>query len=264
LGEAYSVLVDNAEALAWNPAALNKVKKRSFSFMHAAHAESAVHDYAGYAQNLDAYETDGAFGFGVAYFSAGDISRRDTTGRETGTLTPYDIAFLAGYALQYNSVTFGLSWKNIRSQLEDTAQARALDVGVLSPRLWGERLQAGFTVANFGGRYNFDKEFERLPLTARAGAALELERWSAEVDGIFPRDNDPYGALGVEYLVPVKDQGRLAFRAGINSLTKGDLPGTTGLSLGMGFGFPKFSLDYGIVPMGRVDLMHRVSMSLDF
>jgi hypothetical protein len=56
----------------------------------------------------------------------------------------------------------------------------------------------------------------------------------------------------------------MALRGGINTRTWGDVPGFSGISAGFGFYFEKFKIDYGFIPVGKLDWTHRFSVSTDF
>lgn len=261
MGEAYSAVADDATALYWNPAALTRIEKRSATFMHAAYLDSSFFDYGAYGQNLG---KKGSFGIGVQYFSAGKITETDLTGTETGSFTPSDLAVSLGYAREVGGFSLGLAGKFVRSKILASAQTGAADFGVLSP-LYKKRLRLAFAAQNLGGKMKFEQESEDLPLVLRLGSSYKVtDRWLAALDLGFPKDNDPFAALGTEYLLPVKDDWRVALRAGFNSRTLGDVDGFTGTSFGLGLGLGGLGVDYGFLPFGSIGLTHRISLSYKF
>lgn len=99
----------------------------------------------------------------------------------------------------------------------------------------------------------------------RLGAAYRLsERWLAAADLGLPSDNAPYGALGAECRLARAEGWSVAARAGLNTRTLGEVPGLSGLALGLGVGVGKVGTDYAVVPLGALGLTHRVSLSLKF
>ncbi|MGQ0644102.1 MAG: PorV/PorQ family protein [Elusimicrobiota bacterium] len=263
LGEAYSALVDNAEALAWNPAALTRVANRSLSFMHAAYVDAGYFDYLGYAQRN---EGEDAFGFGVKYFSAGEVVERDPEGRDTGRFTPNDAAFMAGYAVEYHGYSFGTVWKYVRSTLQKSAGTGAFDIGAMSPDLLGGRVRLAATAVNIGGKLRFEEARESLPFAFRLGSAFKASnQWNLTADAVLPKDNNPYGAGGMEYNIPLSPTLSLDARAGVLLLpVLSDLKGFAGAALGFGLNFHRINFDYAFVPMGELELTHRISIAHQF
>jgi hypothetical protein len=259
MGEAYSGVADDATALYWNPAALTQVVSQSASFMHAPYLASTFYDYGAYARRIGNH----AFGAGVQYFSAGNIDETDENNTPMGSFNPYDLAASLGYGYQFGDAgaALGMAGKFIQSKILDKASAFAVDLGALSP-LYARRWRFAFTAINLGSKMKFEQESENLPLALRLGSSLRLsEHWISALDIAFPKDNDPYFALGTEYVWQATEAFSLAGRLGYNSLTAGDISGVTGLSLGTGFGFRSFSFDYAFLPYGGVGLTHRISLS---
>jgi len=263
LGEAYSALADDASAIYWNPAALTQIpeKTASLTVMHAPYLNPTYFDFAGYAQNTgDA----GVFGGGLQYFSGGSITQTDTTGTSIGTFNPYDLAASLAYAHTWNGFGLGLAGKFIRSQLLDAAQTGAVDIGILSPAYVQDRLRLAFVASNLGGRMTFDQESFGLPLNLKMGSAYRLTpAWNAMLDLNFPIDNNPYAAMGSEYLWKIGGW-TLAGRVGYNARTSSDIDGITGVTAGFGLNFQTTSIDYAMVPLGSLGMTQRISISLKF
>jgi len=104
-----------------------------------------------------------------------------------------------------------------------------------------------------------------LPLVIRFGSAYKiLEAWTLSADLGFPKDNEPYLAIGNEYRWALGSGLSLAGRVGFNSATLRDDGGFGGLSFGVGLGMPRFGFDYGLLPFGSLGLTHRLSFSFKF
>lgn len=262
MGEAFGAVADDAGALYWNPAGLNKVVGKSATFMHAAYLESSFFDYGAYAQRLGEKSVVGA---SLQYFSAGSITETDATGTTIGSFTPSDVAFAVGYARKYNGASLGGAVKLIQSKVKANANTAAVDLGVLLPAYRGGKLTLGLAVTNLGGKLKFDSAQEDLPLLIRASSAYKIrDAWTAALDIGFPKDNRPFFALGTEVRMAVRDGRSLSGRAGYNTRTAGDVSGFTGVSFGLGFNFRTTSLDYAIAPLGDLGLAHRVSLTTRF
>lgn len=258
MGEAYSSVTKDADALHWNPAALASLSGRSASFSHTALFGELNHDFLAYAQPFG----KGAVGAGVQYLSAGKVMETDDFGFETGgVMRPRDMAVSLAYARSIGWAALGLSLKYIDSRLAGSASAFAADIGAL---VWvSARLKLAFAAQNLGGRLKFDRESDPLPVNYKLGTSWEIGgAWLGALDINFPRDNKPFSGLGAEYRF---NTGEWAFsgRLGYNTRTAGDISGG-GLSMGGGVGFCSSRLDYAFIPFGAIGAAHIFSLSAGF
>ncbi|MFH2203356.1 MAG: PorV/PorQ family protein [Elusimicrobiota bacterium] len=260
MGEAYSAAADEASALYWNPAGLNRINGNSATFMRAVLLGGVVYDYLAFGRKADA---TGAWGASLQYLSAGGIYETDSTGFNTGSeFNPKDLAFTAGYARGTRGFDAGLSIKYIRSEIVNTAWTLAADFGVLSPPLLNKKLRLSLAAQNIGGRLKFDRESDALPVNVRLGSALSLTpRWTAALDLNLPYDNAPFVGVGGEYRIDAGSAWSLAARLGYNSRTFGDIEGINGFSYGLGWAFGRLEFDYALLPFSALGATHRLSMS---
>ncbi len=265
MGEAYSAVADEASALYWNPAALTRIESRSATLMHAPYLGSSFFDYAAYGQNLGDY---GAVGAGVQYFSAGSIAQTENYA-PVGSFTPYDLALSVGYGfrlkgmgLPLDGFSVGAAAKYVQSHILNSAQTGAVDFGLLSPAYLDEKLRLAFTWVNLGGTLKYEQARENLPMAMRLGGAYRIFKpWLASADVVFPRGDQPYAALGTEFVLATDKGMTFIGRAGYNSQTTPSVTGFTGVSVGAGFGFDRFCLDYAFVPFGGLGQAHRISLT---
>jgi len=258
MGEAYSAVTKDADALYWNPAALASLSGRSFSFSHATLFGELKHDCLAYAQPLG----KGAVGAGVQYLSAGKVMETDDLGFETGgVMRPRDMAVSLGYARSIGGAELGLSLKYIDSRLAGSASAFAADIGALV-RV-SARLKLAFAAQNLGGKMKFDRESDPLPVNYKFGTSWEMGgSWLGALDVNFPRDNKPFVGLGSEYRLNTDDWA-FSGRLGYNTRTAGDISGG-GLAIGGGVGFRSSRLDYAFIPFGAIGAVHMISLSTGF
>ncbi len=262
MGEAYSAVADDANALYWNPAGLTRVDHYNATLMHAPYLANSFYDYAGYAQHLGEH---GALGAGIQYFSAGRITQTDIADNDIGDFTPYDMAASVGYAYELGGYSLGVTGKFIKSKIINSAETGAADIGVLSRPYLDDKLRLAMTATNLGGKMKFDEVSDRLPLALRLGSSYKVtERWLTSFDLGFPIDNNPYVALGSEYRWFAASDWPVATRAGYNSLTTGDVSGITGFSFGFGTEHHGIGVDYAILPFGSLGLTHRISVNIKF
>lgn len=259
MGEAATAVVNDVNALFWNPANLSLIRQNSISLMHAVHVENIQYQFAGYAERVGHW---GTFGGAVQTLSAGTLAETDDTGREVGTLLPRDFAGSVGWGLPLGKYfSFGLSGKFIQSRIIHTASTFAGDAG------WGfhaARWAMAAAIRNVGGKLKFDQEKESLPSTAQAGLSFLLTRhWIWSVDGIFPNDASAVLGTGIEYAIPYGKGSAVFFRAGYNTRLK-DVPGFQGFSAGLGWRWSLIDLDYAWSAFGDLGQTHRVSVTLRF
>ena len=262
LGGAFTAVADDATALYWNPAGLTNVEKRAATFMHASYLQSSYYDYGAYAHKTEL----GSFGAGFQYLNAGKIARTDTNFTETGSVTPNDIALSFGYARAWQGGSAGASAKYIRSSIIHTAQAMAVDTGVLSPKLLDKKLTLGFALLNLGGALKYAETSESLPLTFKFGAALRpSQRWLLSMDVAAPRGDTAYASFGTEIVLSIGGGAwRLTPRTGYNTRTASSLGVLSGLAIGAGLGTQSLTFDYAFMPMGALGTTNRFSASLRF
>jgi opacity protein-like surface antigen len=266
MGEAFTAVADDAAALHYNPAGLYaEGAPRSAMFSHAWHIQETGVSQAALLAS--------PWGFGVTYFSAGELEGRDDAGAVTGDFTARDLAFSAGRGFLLGPVRAGVAFKYIGQKIEESsAHAAAVDLGLLyQPGKSGVRL--GAALSNLGTKVKFREDSFPLPLTLKAGASVALKDapllLAAQLD--FPNDAGAALRLGGEYSATEN----FKLRAGYKTSSSGDRDailgrelggGATGVSslfgffAGVGLNLGGFSLDYSIAPYGELGSAHRVSV----
>ena len=264
MGEAYSAVSDGSDSLHWNPARLALVKGRALSFMHSVYLQSIFYDYGSYAQHLG---SAGTLGVSAQYLSGSSIDQTDAQGSKTGTFKPSDMALSVGWAKEVaefgdeGKILLGLSAKFVESKIIQTATSEAVDLGVsLNPL---KRTWLSFVIQNLGSSQKFNQTSDPLPLNFKLGSSYRLsESLLLAADMNAPRDNDPSVSLGGEYRKSIAPGMWLAGRTGFNSRTTSDIGGMSSLSLGTGFGWQDYGLDFAWVPFGGLGHAYRVSLAV--
>jgi len=109
----------------------------------------------------------------------------------------------------------------------------------------------------------FDQESSALPLSYNLGLAYNLYKpWLLALEGVYHKEADFYWSAGSEYKLQFSKLA-MAFRGGYTSRTR-DVPGLSGLSLGLGWALNLIQLDYAWIPLGEIDQTHRISLTLGF
>lgn len=263
MGDAFTGAADDVDALYWNPAGLNYVKRLQETFGHNIWLDGTNAEHAAFALRRSPSYVIGA---GVGSFSTGDIERGNKYGYTEGFYSASDLALLFSYARRLNPrLAVGGNFKIIRERIESAAaQAFALDAGAvyeLSPKL-----RLGATLRNLGTGLTLEKAPAPLPMSLRAGAALQFSKNLLLTSDIsLPFDDALSLHFGGEYLYPSPVKGvRLALRAGFKTAAMSYLGATSAISLGFGAEAGAAGLDYALSPYGDLGLTHRLSLKIKF
>jgi len=266
---AYTAVAADASAVSWNPAGLVRAPEFSVMFMHASYLADISFDYLSFAHS------NGTTGFGgsVAYLNGGNVEHTDAAGNSLGNYQPRDYAGTLSYAADLEVIgaekgkfQAGISGKYISSKLIESASAFAFDAGLSAKTsLGGKVVRLALVAQNLGSGMKFDKESDPLPMTFKAGAAVNLaKKWLISADVVAPRGNAPYVCAGAEHTAYKDDNMRVLVRFGANSLTMGDITGVNAISGGLGAVIRNMAVDYAVVPFGDLGLTHRLSLTMKF
>jgi hypothetical protein len=274
MGGAVAAAAQGAEALFQNPAALARLEPESPSEVALGYdslIETAYQGAAAYARPLG---RDGALGAGLMYASQAAQTSYTDLGNASGSFTPLDLAAGAGYARRIGPVAAGAGLKLIRSSLADqSGTSAAVDLGVLAKHvtdLGDGPLDAGASATNLGPPLKLGPASSPLPLNVRAGALWHASpNFDAALDVVFPVDQDPYAALGVEARFPAAMVGSsrpwvAALRGGYNQNAGRAVDGFSGVSFGGGLDFASLRVDYAWVALGALGDANRITLAFRF
>ncbi|HOX23068.1 MAG TPA: PorV/PorQ family protein [Elusimicrobiales bacterium] len=257
MGGSGTASAEDATAMLWNPALLSKAESSSVSLMHSAYLESSMYDFAALNWKLSPSH---ALGVSVQYFTAGNIDSTDDSGRDLGTIRPYDVAASLGYSFKISGWSFGLAAKGVQSKIISTGKAFAADAGVSPPELLDGKLRIGASVSNLGGKIRYDATDEKISSALRAGARLKFSpMFMLAADIIRPNAGKTYAAGGIETELGITKDIQAALRAGYS--TQPDSDGFSGAAAGVGFKTREYALDYAFAPFGALGNTHRFSLS---
>jgi long-subunit fatty acid transport protein len=273
MGEAFSAVADDVNAVYYNPAGLGALKNVQVSGSHTALYQGVSYEYAALSVPLLSWTKDqrpknayGTLGVSIYNLSVRGIERRGTTETdspiETFGASDFAYALSYGYAIPETSLSLGLTGKHIDQQIDTVkASAYALDLGSLYRR--GDAAYA-FGVRNAGTKVKFSTQADPLPMTVYLGGSYRFnERWlgSAELDK--PRDRGVQLAFGTEYKKEfgqkLAGSGRLGY-----AMRNNDAGGFSGLSFGLGLGYNNFNFDFALVPFGDLGNAYKYSMLVKF
>lgn len=268
MGGAYTAIADDVSAVGWNPAGLAALSKRELGATHTELTSDTHFDFISFAQPVK-YGVLAAAG---TYLSQGKIPGRDVNGAPTGGYSAADQAAALGFAAKVlPDLNLGANVKYIRSSIaEASAQSGAVDVGgqyVLSGLRGPGVPVVGASVQNLGPAMKFLDQSSQLPLTLAAGLGYRLPAGSLVA---FDYKGRPYSresefSVGAEYAV----LSNVALRAGYGTATAstGDnavLSALNGFSMGLGFKFRAYKLDYSFTPAGELGSVQTLSLGAKF
>lgn len=259
MGRAYGAVASGADALWWNPAGLGYGKSAAVSAGYQSFYDGIS------LQQLSLYSGAGklgGFGLSVMNVSAGTFESRDANGQllDNG-IEPKIYGLRLGFGKWLSSISTSLG----------------VELGYLNQNL-GVVSNSGFE-GNFGatwavGRLRLSTGMREImdPVAPEAlgSEVFAAGAWNipvasknilAAVDAHFPSQGEVSYNLGLEFLTSIG----LAIRSGYG--TRGDsaiLGWANGFSLGAGFAFKKFQLDYGWTTNDIFGAQHSLSLRYDF
>ena len=274
MGGTVAAGAQGAEALFQNPAALARLEPESPSEVavgYDALLETAYQGAAAYARPLG---QNGALGAGFVYASQASQTTYNNTGDASGNFTPLDIAAGVGYARRIGPVALGAGLKLIRSSLADqSGTSAAVDLGVTAKHvtdIGDGPLDVGGAVTNLGPPLKLGSSADPLPLNVRSGAVWHASpNFDAALDIVFPVDQDPYVAFGVEARLPAAMVGSTrpwvaSLRGGYNQNSGRTVDGFAGATFGGGLDISALRVDYAWIAMGALGMANRITIAFRF
>ncbi|KKW22079.1 MAG: hypothetical protein UY62_C0012G0015 [Parcubacteria group bacterium GW2011_GWF2_50_9] len=261
MGTAAGALNADVSVFHYNPAAIASLQGTSISLMHSIYFQDISYQYAALSKSINI----GTLAVEIKYLSYNELEEIDNAGNETGgAFTPRDIATSLGYGIGFGKFDFGISGKYISSQIQESAHSYAVDSGI---RIRVSRATTlGISVTNIGKGLKYIDGADSLPTTGRLGSAFKItDKLLLSGDIIAPKGAAGYFAAGTEYAVYKVQNLAFFFRAGYNGRNfSSKLGGLTGFSAGAGFGFGRFTIDYGWTSFGDLGNAHRISLGIRF
>ena len=275
MGEAYTALADDATAVYWNPAGLDRAERTGMHLMHNEWMLSLRQEYIGLVHPTQA----GTFGLAVTALTMDELERREEvpTSEPLGHFSAFDMAFHLAWARGWGErLDLGIGAKWIYSRLdEESAKGFLFDFGLgYETRIPGLRV-AG-VVLNVGPQFKYRNESFDAPLTMKLGAALMLPFHPGQSDFTLAHDlllvgdgdiasDDSLGEaaamsarhhFGAEWDWRGQAALRLGYKAGYDS---------QGLTAGAGITWQGYRFDYAFLDVGN-DLgnAHRFGVGMEF
>ena len=295
MGEAFTAVADDANAIFWNPAGLGQVEKIQVHFTHNQWFEGMTFEHFGLAVPFM-----GTWGIAYSLANLGDFAEWNGPGQDsyfgdTFNVNEQVITAAYGQGFMTDSLFLGTAAKYVKENLGGGVGGNtvSMDVGLLFTPWWVlPGVSIGAVVQNIGGELS---GFE-LPLGGRIGVAGRLANLftgngplimkSAEGDHsvTYPWDPDAniqdLVTVSAEVVVPRTGHMELhggfeywlsivAIRAGYRFRIPGnELGGFSGLTLGLGIRGRSLQFDYGFdyayAPYGDLGDASRFSLLVAF
>ncbi|MDP8267401.1 MAG: PorV/PorQ family protein [Candidatus Tenebribacter davisii] len=273
MGNAYTGLSNDADAVFFNPAGLVQVKSPQASLTYMSYLIGINCGSATFVYPSNDKTTFAVFTKGLS--ATEDRTIADEMGQFDGIDGTFGISdFIFGLSAArylFDMLDIGVNAKFIQETLDDnSASAVIFDAGLMHQST-NKYLKIGVAIKNIGKQltYYTDNEYEEnIPTTLTVGFSYHpREQLYATADIYKPLDNDIFGRFGVEYQV----HSLLALRAGYKTnasdwATGGNNDIYSGISFGAGFDLSKYNLmmDYAIVSYGDLGFVNQISVKYFF
>jgi len=273
MGNAYTGLANDADAVFFNPAGLVQIDSPQVSITYMSYLNGINCGSAVCAYPMNDKTSFAVFAKGLS--ATEDRTIADEMGQYAGIDGTFGMSdFIFGISAAkyiFDMLDVGINAKFIQESLDDnSASAVVLDAGIMHQST-NENLKIGIAVRNIGKQltYYTNNEYkEIMPTTLTVGFNYHpKEKLYATVDIYKPLDNDIFGRVGLEYQV----HQLLALRAGYKTnasdwATGGENDFLSGISFGTGFDLSKYNLimDYAIVSYGDLGFVNQISIKYVF
>jgi hypothetical protein len=278
MGEAFTMVGNDANAIFYNPAGIAKMPSKFDIFA------SMTNWIAGIKYNAVGLVINGGNlgNFGISIISpkyptiiGTRVANNDKGYEETGDIEPTAFSsgiayaraltdkFTVGGQIKYASQSLGSNLFVDSSVVKNQVSGLAYDFGtIFYPGFKSFRL--GMTISNFSAQFKYQETAFQLPLTFKIGFAMDvLDFWGDHTgnslvlcfDAIHPRDYTERIHIGGEYWF--KDL--MAIRAGYKFNYDEE-----GLTAGIGFKYYGIKLDYAYSDFGVFNAVSRFTIGMSF
>ena len=256
MGEAFSAVADDPDALYWNPAGLVQLYDKQFTFVYNIHHVSIGSSCFTYAQPIGDFD---AIGLSFLFLFDEEVMR-DESGDRIGTFYNGDKALIFGYAHQIMpELLIGTNIKIFLHQLYSyDAAGYAFDGGMILRLLEDKSLKIALSLKNMGPPMDFLGSSEPLPFDCKLGLAYQPPDGSVILSSDINL-NDPSLQLGLEYVFAKTLSLRMGYRT-----NTGYLGFIYGFTFGAGFKWENIGIDYAFAPYGPLGIMQTFSFTVSF
>lgn len=272
MGQSLTGETGNPDGIHFNPASIIKINGNELG---STFTSAFVGSQGGQLQFLWPKDRFTAWGFALKYVNMGRMERTEvdqngdlvSTGETFGASNIVASASLAKYIS--DAIDLGGTLKVIYDQIDNSsATAAILDLGLIHHPV-NDRIKVGVSLRNIGFQlttYSDTAGREKLPFTMAAGITyLFNPRLMASFDVSKATGENILAKAGVEYeLTPAFDL-RGGFRTNASDgYNGGTFAFLSGLSLGAGWKWNKYRIDYGVSSYGDLGWINQISLNYEF
>lgn len=219
MGKTFSAIVDDGTSIFWNPAGLEQVNSREFSFMHAIIFEDRTENFLAFSYPFSNF----TIGFGWLHFGVSDIQERNEVGELVSYFSDSENAFMLGsgvpiYFRPACKLNLGTTIKYFHHSLYNChANGWGADFGsllYLYRNGFVRQIGIGLVIQNLGAKLKWHTESnhqERIPTTLRLGSVIDLNSLPLKFAVDLEKSHDMRIHMGIEYFWRM-----LVLRAGLN------------------------------------------------
>jgi len=272
MGQAMIGRAANFDAMQFNPATLLKAENRAVSSTLMDHFVGSAGGSLSYIVPKNIYTS---YGFFLNYWNSGAIDRTDIG--SNGELIELNDTFgaqniLAGFSVAKflsPAVDVGGSVKLVLDKIDSSSATAALiDIGFLHHTA-NQKVKVGIAARNIGfqiSHYSDTNYSEGLPTTFLAGTGIDLTKNTLlNLDVTKATGENFTGKLGLEHRIHPALVLRGGFRSNAGDYAMGGSLGwTSGISLGMGWVYKTYAIDYAISSYGDLGLTNQLSLRYNF
>lgn len=271
MGGSFLIAQNDPNAIFYNPSALTTLRQSQASIGFFKHLLDINSGHISYAQFMENF---GFIGGGIVYTNYGDFEERNELGDNLGNFSAHDLALSAAYANKLtNEFSYGASVKFIYSSIAGySSSAFAMDFGawyVVVP----EKFEVAASIVNLGTQIDpYMNSREGLPIDLKIGCAVKPEhlplRLNFSFNKLIEKQNDFMShfrafSLGGEFTITTNVQLRFGYNNEQRKDFKvGSSSGLAGFSLGGGFVYDLYKIDYAFNSMGKIGGLHRVTVGI--
>ncbi len=262
----FNMISGDPYALFYNPAGLIGVPNKTVGFTYV---NDLLDLNAGNFVYTGSWDVTTKYAGGIHFINYGDFNGRDEFGNDTGTFTVNEIIMSAGIAREFSTnIYWGVSAKYLYSSIEEYSSSVFLGDAGLVYTIPSENLNFGLNFSNFGfvaSPYIDNKE--DLPTSIKAGASKKLAHApvmvTLEYRSFLTGDDQILG--GAEVYFSDIFTGRLGYNSYGKDQSIGDDNGfLAGVSLGFGFKYKKYIIDYAFSSYGVLGNQNRLGIVWTF
>jgi len=272
LGQALTGEAANPDGMQFNPAAILNIPGKEVSTTYSSYFVDAQ---GGQVQLLLPKNRFTAWGMSLKYMDMGTLERTevDQFGNLIDDLGTFGASNITGSVSLAKFISkaldFGGSLKFIYDTLDDASAAAVLvDLGIMHHPV-NEKVQVGISMRNIGTQlsyYSDSKYKEKLPFTFAAGGSYRFTDKHYSVLEINKANGENINIrLGHEFKLTPDFELRAGFRSNAADWRNGGSLGwSSGLSLGAGWNWRNYRIDYGVSSYGDLGLVNQLSLVFEF